>query len=218
MTSDKTSDKPELSHRPLMHLQQDPVLAQLLLRHPLAQVKAAESAFQTLVRSIVGQQLSVKVARTISDRVGAATAQFDPAQLAALDPADLRALGMSWSKVRTVQALAAAQLSGQLDVEHLQQLDDEAVITALVQFPGIGRWTAEMFLMSGLGRADVFSFGDLGLRRALERLYPDQDHAAVVARWRPYRTYAARLLWNSLDTTDCDLNLVQNAVKEGQQG
>lgn len=181
------------------HLQQDPVLAELLQQHGHSKVAPAEDAFRALVRSVIGQQLSVKAARAIAGRVAAATQDFEPLRLAELPPEQLRSLGMSWAKVRTVQALAQANLSGQIDFAHLDSLDDEAVITALTVLPGIGRWTAEMFLMSGLGRADVFSFGDLGLRRALERHYPGQDHAALVESWRPYRTHAARLLWRSLD-------------------
>lgn len=189
-----TSDPAALSH-----LQRDAVLAELLKSHDLPPVVAADHAFRALIRSVVGQQLSVKAARAIATRVAAATGDFEPALLAAADPADLRALGMSWAKVRTVQAVAQAELSGAVDFAKLQNLSDEEVIAALVALPGIGRWTAEMFLMSGLGRPDVFSFGDLGLRRALEKHYPDADHAAVVESWRPYRSHAARLLWRSLD-------------------
>lgn len=181
------------------HLEQDPVLSELLRHYPLPAIVPAADPFAALIRGIIGQQLSVGAARAIAQRVAAATQHFDPARLLLSPPDRLRALGMSWAKVGSVQAAAHAQLSGRLNFAQLSQENDEAVIAALSALPGIGRWTAEMFLMSALSRADVFSLGDLGLKRALERHYPGQDHATRIESWRPYRSHAARLLWQSLD-------------------
>lgn len=170
-------------------------MAGLIARHgPLAPLPVAPDPFAALVRAVLGQQLSVRVASSIAQRLETATA-YSPARLLALPPEDLRALGLSWAKVKTVRALSEAALSGQIDFGHLGTLSDEQVITALVPLPGIGRWTAEMFLMFSLARPDVFSLGDLGLRRGLEHLYAGQETALVLQGWSPQRTLAARYLW-----------------------
>lgn len=177
-------------------LARDPVLAELLAGlPPLPRLMPTPDPFGTLVRSVVGQQLSVRAAASIHARVEAALGRLTPGALLAAAPEELRALGLSWAKVRTVQALAGAAEEGRVDFAHLAELPDEAVIDALTPLPGIGRWTAEMFLMFALARPDVFSFGDLVLRQELARLYPDQDHPAVVQAWSPQRTLAARVLW-----------------------
>lgn len=182
-------------------LARDIVLIPLLGAGPLAHLPPAADPFASLIRSVNGQQLSVKAAAAIAGRLAAATENFSPALIASARPEDLRALGLSWAKVRTVQAIAAAAQSGVIDFAHLAELSDEDVIAALVALPGIGRWTAEMFLIFGLGRPDVFSFGDLALRKALERHYPGLDHAATVRSWSPHRSYAARLLWRTFHVT-----------------
>ena len=182
-------------------LARDPALLPLLSAGPLPELLPAPDPFASLIRSVGGQQLSVKAASAISGRVAAASGDFDPARLSAAAPDTLRSLGLSWAKVRTVQAIAAAQQEGRIDFAHLETLADEDVIAALTVLPGIGRWTAEMFLIFGLARPDVFSFGDLALRKALERFYPNADHAAAVLAWSPHRSYAARLLWRTFHVT-----------------
>ncbi|TSA82588.1 DNA-3-methyladenine glycosylase 2 family protein [Deinococcus detaillensis] len=182
-------------------LARDPALIPLLEAGPLPELPPAADPLASLIRSVNAQQLSVKAAAAIAERVAAATDNFDSASLLSAVPETLRALGLSWAKVRTVQAIAAAEQSGQIDFAHLAGLDDEAVIAALTVLPGIGRWTAEMFLLFALARPDVFSFGDLALRKALAQYYPDQDHAAVVRGWQPHRSYAARLLWRTFHVT-----------------
>jgi len=97
--------------------------------------------------------------------------------------------------VRTVQAIAQAAKTGAVDFAHLSEQDDETVIAELLPLPGIGRWTAEMFLMFALARADVFSVGDLALRQGLARLHPDAPGGEILGRWAPYRTLAARYVW-----------------------
>lgn len=183
---------PDDAHR---HLARDPVMAGLIEQHgPLPSLPPAPDPFAALVRAVLGQQLSVKAAAAIGQRVETATG-YDPSRLLALPPEDLRALGLSWAKVRTVRAISEAALTERIDFAHLGTLQDEEVISALVPLPGIGRWTAEMFLMFSLARPDVFSHGDLGLRRGLEEFYPGLDPAAVVGAWSPHRTLAARYLW-----------------------
>lgn len=184
----------------LAWLARDPALADVLARTPpLPVLTPTPHPFGTLVRSVVGQQLSTQAAASIAARLEDALGGVEPEALLRTPPDKLRALGLSWAKVRTVRALADAALSGQVDFAHLSGLPDAAVIDALTPLPGIGRWTVEMFLMFGLARPDVFSFGDLVLRQGLSRLYPHAApgtaQAAVVAAWSPYRTLAARVLW-----------------------
>ena len=177
------------------HLARDPVMAGLIAAHgPLAPLPPALDSFAALVRAVLGQKIHVKAAAAVALRVEVASG-YDPARLLALLPEDLRALGLSWAKVRTVRALSEAALTGQIDFAHLATLPDEEVIAALLPLPGIGRWTAEMFLMFSLARPDVFSFGDYVLRLSLEHHYPGQNHTAQVLEYSPQRTLAARYLW-----------------------
>lgn len=181
-------------------LARDPVLAQVQARVPFPPVLTpTPDPFGTLVRSVVGQQLSTRAAALIHARLEETLGGVTPQALHRALPDGLRAQGLSWAKVRSVQALAAAALSGQVDFTRLAALPDEAVIGALTELPGIGRWTAEMFLIFALARPDVFSFGDLVLRQELERLYPavppGEARTRLVQGWSPHRSLAARLLW-----------------------
>jgi len=162
--------------------------------------------YGALVRAIVGQQLSVLAARAIYGRL---TARFDgrpptPEELLADDPEELRAAaGLSRAKVGFLRSLAEHVVSGELELERLDQLDDEDVIAELVAVKGIGEWSAHMFLMFHLERADVLAVGDLGIRRAIELAYgldalPKPAEMELLAEpWRPYRTLACRYLWRS---------------------
>jgi DNA-3-methyladenine glycosylase II len=187
-------DVPQLDAAHL-HLARDPVMATIIATHgPLPLLLPAPDPFAALIRSVLGQQLSVKAAAAIALRLEAASG-YVPARLLAAMPDDLRALGLSWAKVRTVRAIAQAALVGQIDFAHLKTLSDQQVIAALLPLPGIGIWTAEIFLMFSLARPDVFSTGDLGLRRGLEHFYPGSDTAQIIQNWSPQRTLAARFLW-----------------------
>ena len=159
------------------------------------------------MRSIVGQQLSVKAAATIYGRVtelyGGSTPT--PAQLIATDPEDLRAAGLSYSKAAYLRDLAERIEDGDLDLAALPELNDKEVGEMLIQVKGLGQWTVDMFLMFHLGRPDVLPVGDLGIRRAAEQAYglrklPSPERLKRLARpWRPYRTLACLYLWESLD-------------------
>ncbi|UQN07731.1 DNA-3-methyladenine glycosylase [Deinococcus sp. QL22] len=195
----------------LLHLSRDPLLAQVIAQvGGVPVLTPTADSFGTLIRSVNGQQLSVKAAASIHGRLVAALGEpilgepdsqtgvpitITPEALVAADGETLRSFGLSWAKVRTVQALAAAALDGRVDFAHLSTLPDEAVIAALIPLPGIGRWTVEMFLMFALARPDVFSMGDLVLRQGLARLHPHTPPAAVLEGWAPYRTLAARYIW-----------------------
>jgi DNA-3-methyladenine glycosylase II len=160
------------------------------------------------VRTIAGQQLSVKAARAIYGRL---TARFHdrpptPQEILDDDPEALRAAaGFSRAKVSYLRSLAEHVLSGELELERLDQLSDDEVIAELTAVKGIGEWSAHMFLMFHLDRPDVMPVGDLGIRRAIEIAYgldglPDPARLEKIAEpWRPHRTLACRYLWRSLD-------------------
>ena len=182
----------------------DKVMAKLMAAHPVCKLSRAEPPFHTLAVSIINQQLSQKAADSIERRVQELIpTPFAPQDLAELSPDKLRAAGLSGSKVRYLGGLAAAALDGRLEKSVLRRLDDEAVIARLTELSGVGRWTAEMFLMFCLRRPDVLSLGDAGLLRAAKRLYGDGDAAQILQRaaqkWRPYRTIGCWHLWRSLD-------------------
>jgi DNA-3-methyladenine glycosylase II len=167
-----------------------------------------DDAYGSLVRTIVGQQLSTKAARSIYGRL---TALFDnrpptPEELISTDEQLLRACGLSRPKVRYLRDLAERVISGELDLRSLHHVPDEEVIRQITAVKGLGRWSADMFLMFHLGREDVLPVGDLGVRRAAERAYdlpeiPDAETLQDLARpWSPHRTLASFYLWESLET------------------
>jgi DNA-3-methyladenine glycosylase II len=166
-----------------------------------------EDAYGALVRSIVGQQLSVKAASSIykrvMDLVGGRTPT--PEELLELDPDALRTAGLSRAKVAYLRSLAEHVVSEELDLDALEELSDEEVATRLVAVKGLGQWSVDMFLIFHLGRPDVLPVGDLGVRRAVERLYGLEalpsaaELEALGERWRPYRSLASLYLWESLD-------------------
>jgi DNA-3-methyladenine glycosylase II len=171
---------------------------------PCSIEQRAGNYFYTLVRSIISQQLSAKAADTIESRISALVpAPFDPSQLLAVPLEALRNAGLSSRKAAYIHALAKSLLNGRIDFDDLASCSDESVITALTELPGIGRWTAEMFLIFGLKRLDVLALGDSGLRRAARMLYPDVKQAEILEvvsePWRPYRSVASWYLWKRLD-------------------
>ena len=164
--------------------------------------------YGALVRSIIGQQLSTKAARSIynrlTDRFGGRTPT--PAEVLADDPDEMRAAaGLSRAKVGFLRSLAEHVLDGSLELERLDELPDEEVITELVAVKGLGVWTSHMFLMFHLGRPDVMAVGDLGIRRAvmirygLPELPTPAELEELAEPWRPHRTLACLYLWRSLD-------------------
>jgi DNA-3-methyladenine glycosylase II len=200
---------------PFAHLRAaDPVLARLLDRDgaPSLAREAARPApgdhYAALVRSIVGQQLSVTAARSIYRRL---VEHFGgrpptPAEVLAADPDEMRlAAGLSRAKTAYLRSLAEHVISGELELDRLEQLPDEEIVSELVAVKGIGEWSAHVFLMFQLERPDVLAVGDLGIRRAVQRAYelPALPTAAELTElgepWRPWRSIACRILWRSLD-------------------
>lgn len=161
--------------------------------------------FKSLCRTIVGQQLAGKAADAIYGRFELLLeSEVTPEKLLAIDQEKIRAVGLSWAKVRSVVDLSTKVLAKELILENLEQMTDEELIVELSKVKGIGRWTAEMFLMFRLGREDIFSWGDLGLKNGLKKFLDKTDVSIsemeeVVAQWKPYRTYGAMALWHLLD-------------------
>jgi DNA-3-methyladenine glycosylase II len=184
----------------------DPVMAGLIRAHPRVALRSRGDAFHTLARAIVGQQISVKAADTVWARFCAAAPTLAPAAVLALGLPRLRACGLSGRKAEYLRDLARHFADGTIHVHRWPDMDDEAVIAELVQVRGIGRWTAEMFLLFNLLRPDVLPLADLGLQRAVAGLYFCHDGLAepaliqeVAEQWRPWRSIATWYLWRSLD-------------------
>jgi len=184
----------------------DPIMKQLIARHGRCSIAERDlQPFHMLANSIISQQLSTKAAATIKQRVGALVGvPFQIDKVLSIAPSKLRGAGLSHAKTRYIRALAAHVDAGKLDFDEIISLEDEAVIERLVLVPGIGRWTAEMFLLFGLRRMDVLAQGDAGLQRAAQNLYgkkrPSKNLLLRVAEnWRPYRSIASWYLWRSLE-------------------
>ena len=164
-------------------------------------------AYGALLRSIVGQQLSTKAARTIYTRLiglyGDRTPT--PSELIETDPERLREVGLSRAKASYLRSLAEHVLAGELELDRLTELPDEEVAAQLTAVKGLGQWTADMFLIFHLGRPDVLPVGDLGVRRAvqlaygLEELPAPRELTEIAEPWRPHRSLASLYLWSSLD-------------------
>jgi len=164
--------------------------------------------FTNLCESIVSQQLSVKASDTIWKRFISLfpNQEVIPSSILAKTDDELRSVGISRGKAIYLKALSEAVVTQKIEMEKLPNLNNEEVIHALVQVKGIGQWTAEMFMMFTLGREDIFSLGDLGLKNAINRWYgqPDQpltieEIKNLITNWAPYKTYAAKILWRSLE-------------------
>ncbi|MDO8470532.1 MAG: DNA-3-methyladenine glycosylase 2 family protein [bacterium] len=162
--------------------------------------------FSSLCRDIISQQLAGAAANAILGRFHGLFPRKKPSvkHLSTLSTEELRAIGMSWAKARYIKDAGQKLESGELRLSHLQQLGDTEAIAELTKIKGVGQWTAEMFLMFSLGREDIFSFGDLGLRKGMQELYGMREFSQkkaefIVARWSPYRTFASRILWKIKD-------------------
>jgi DNA-3-methyladenine glycosylase II len=179
-----------------------------VLPDPRAGRPDLDNHYGALVRAITGQQLSVRAAAAIYGRL---IERFGgrpptPAEILADDPEQVRAAaGLSRAKVGFLRSLAEHVISGELELERLDELDDEQVIAELTAVKGLGVWSAHMFLMFHLQRPDVLPVGDLGVRRAIERAYALKALPAaaemerIAQSWRPHRTLACRYLWRSLE-------------------
>jgi len=186
----------------------DPILAGIIDRVGDYRIQFRDPDFETLVKSIVYQQLSGRVANVIFARLAAAAAaggKLTPAGILKLRPARMRALGLSTQKTAYIRDLARHARDGVIRFDDLLELPDQEVIARLTQVKGIGVWTVHMFLIFALRRPDILPTGDLGIRNAIRKAYglpelPQPDEMLTMAeRWRPYCTVASWYLWRSLE-------------------
>lgn len=180
----------------------DPALRAIVERHGLPDFWARQPGFATLLLLILEQQVSLASAKAAYDRVDARVGGVSPDALLELTDAELRQDGFSRQKARYARALAAAILARDLELEGLAALGDDEVRAALIALPGIGPWTAEVYLLSALRRPDTWPVGDIALQEATRRALGLEERPsalelqAIGDRWRPHRATAARLLWH----------------------
>lgn len=185
----------------------DPILYRAAQRHTVPNVKRSRDVFRDLVHAVTNQQLSGKAADTIFGRLETLVGKrgISPKTLLTLHTPSFRKCGFSEAKAKTIRALAQAIVDGKLDLVSIHKHQDPLIMDILTSVKGIGPWTAEMILMFSLGRTDIFSKGDLGLRKGIMRLYSlrgmptDRQIEKLSRAWTPYRTYAARVLWRVAD-------------------
>jgi DNA-3-methyladenine glycosylase II len=180
----------------------DPVMAAIMRRHPKVSMMRRGEAFMTLARAICGQQISVKAAQSVWNRVCECVGDITPQNVLRRKRPQLRACGLSDRKVEYIADLAQHFADGKIHERRWPEMDDEAIIAELVDVRGIGRWTAEMFLMFNLLRPDVFPLDDLGLQKAIRLSYRKKSLKSMKAlgeTWRPWRSVATWYLWRSLD-------------------
>ena len=199
----------------IRHLRQaDPVMGHLIAQAGAFTLKLNRDRFGMLVRSILSQQISTKAARSIRLRLDELLKpdKVAPDAVARVTDVQLRSVGLSGQKVGYLRDLTERMLDGRLRLDRIGRLSDEDAIEHLIQVKGIGRWTAQMFLMFSLGRLDVFPHDDLGVRSSIRELYglselPDKNRSHAIAEsWAPYRTVAAWYCWRLID--------VKNAAKQ----
>ena len=198
--------KPEYWDRAKRALaRRDPVMGAIMRSRPKVFLMRRGEPFLTLARAICGQQISVKAAQSVWDRVLACVGEVTPEKVLKKERHVLRACGLSDRKVEYIADLAQHFADGSIHVHRWPQMDDEAIIAELVQVRGIGRWTAEMFLIFNLLRPDVFPLDDLGLQKGIRRSYYKGRKVSLRTMtrlgetWRPWRSVATWYLWRSLD-------------------
>src|SRR2546421_898053 len=183
----------------------DPVMGGIMRSHPKIFLARRGEPFLTLARAIVGQQISVKAAQSVWDRLVVCVGEMTPEKVLLKQRPVLRACGLSDRKTEYIADLAQHFADGAIHVHRWPEMSDEDIIAELVKVRGIGRWTAEMFLMFNLLRPDIFPLDDLGLQKAIRVAYFRNRKVALSTmrrlgeRWRPWRSVATWYLWRSLD-------------------
>ncbi len=188
-------------------IKMDPILGKAIAAIMLPQDRRPKDRFYALARAIIRQQLSGKAADSIERKfIDLCGGKFpQAAEMLKIKDSLMRRAGLSRAKTEYLKNLARAVKTGEVDLEKIHRLSDDEIIEALTQVKGIGRWTAEMFLMFTLKRPDVFSYGDLGLRNAMMKLYSFRKHPPIhkakkiVSKWSPHRTLAAMYLWATIN-------------------
>lgn len=189
------------------HLKKDPILAHIIKTSPTKfKITPATSRYRALIETIIAQQLSGHSARAISQRFktmyGASTYP-KPSDVAETSHSELKKTGLSIRKAECIKEISQMIKDKRVRLDNIAKMSDEQIIETLTQIRGVGRWTAEIFLMFGLGRTDVLPAGDLGLRKGVMKFYdftkmPSEDTVREMAeKWRPYRTIATWYIWKS---------------------
>jgi DNA-3-methyladenine glycosylase II len=179
---------------------QDPLLEELFKEPSEITITLTDDYFLSIVSAIVGQQLSGKVAEVIYSRVNTLFEEnITASKLANASFDDLRACGLSGRKIEYLQSLANHMIKGELDFSHIDEMSNQDIINMLVKIKGIGPWTAEMFLLFSIGRENVFSVLDLGLRNGLMKLYKQElapeKMLEISEKWHPYKSVVSHYLW-----------------------
>ena len=183
----------------------DPVMRKLVAQSKGLTLRSRGDAFNTLARSIVGQQISVKAAQSVWNKLLAAVPEMHPEAVRGHHPDALRACGLSRGKVVYLHDLAHHFAEGKLSVDRWARMSDDELITELTQVRGIGRWTAEMFLIFYMMRPNILPLDDIGLQNAVSRLYykgrplTRKQLTRFAKRWEPWRSVATWYMWRSLD-------------------
>jgi DNA-3-methyladenine glycosylase II len=186
-------------------IKSDKILARIIKTYPDQTLRKKSTSFATLLRAIVGQQISVKAADSIWLRFIALTGGTRPADILRISPLQYRSVGLSSQKSQYILDLALHFENGSINPRRFRFLDDEELIKELIAVKGIGRWTAEMFLIFNLQRPDILPLQDIGLIRAIEKYYFDGERVSnaqiieISSSWVPWRSVATWYLWRSLD-------------------
>ncbi|HEX9845092.1 MAG TPA: DNA-3-methyladenine glycosylase [Candidatus Nitrosotenuis sp.] len=198
-----------MSKQAVKFLKKDPKLAKIIKYVGSYEISLMKNPYESLVEAIITQQLSGKAAESISKRFRKLFVRFPkPADVIKMPDSKIRLAGLSGMKVKYIKDLSEKIESKELKMRSLKNMTDEEVIMQLTQVKGVGRWTAEMFLIFSLGRLDVLPVGDLGLKKGIQRMYsmpdlPEKDEIEDLAeKWRPYRTVATWYIWKSLNQFD----------------
>lgn len=203
--------------------QADPKLARLIELIGELTLTPSFRPYESLVMSIISQQLSAKAALTIKTRVKAIIPTITPENVLATEEEAIRQCGVSYPKIRYIRDLSTKVLSGEVMFDQLQDVDTTELLKQLTSVKGIGVWTAEMFLLFTLGRPDILSLGDAGLQRAARWLHalperPDKNYLGVAAEgWAPYRSFGSLYLWRAIDTGLVDSGLPVEACEKPMQ-
>ena len=183
----------------------DKKLSKLIESYPLDFLFSKSDPFFTLARSIVGQQISVKAAQSVWDKLEFKIKKINPKIITTTHTSTLKSVGLSRQKVKYLKNLADAFIEKKVKVNMWDKMNNEEIVQDLIQIKGIGRWTAEMFLIFNLCRADIFPLDDIGMIRGLCKLYKipyptDREKIIKIGeKWKPFRSVATWYLWRSLD-------------------
>jgi DNA-3-methyladenine glycosylase II len=186
-------------------IKKEPLFQRIIEQVGSISITLHDDYFQALLSAIISQQLSGKVARVIEERVEHYFKHsISPDKILLSDDEELRKLGLSYQKIKYLKSLAACITDQSIHFNNIEQLSDQEIINMLVKVKGIGVWTAQMFLIFALGRMDVFSCLDLGLRNGVKKLYQNQDLSndqieEISKYWSPHRTMASLYLWKMID-------------------